>query len=78
MPIVSLADRTVGFDGKIISAIPFGIIRPPMIVYEMLHLTKQEKEAANQYLIQHCYHIYYDSEGENTYAIHKTYESFLQ
>lgn len=69
---------TEGFDGKVIESMPFSIIRPPMIVYEMVHLTKQERAAANAYLINHCYHIYFDSEGENTYAIHKSFQSFME
>ena len=68
---------TEGFDAKVIQALPFGIIRPPFIIYEHVHLHPDERRAADEYLMKHCYSLYND-QNENTYALHEDYLKFLK
>lgn len=67
---------TEGFDAKVIQALPFSIIRPPFIIYEHIHLHPDERRAADEYLMKHCYSLYND-QYENTYALHEDYLKFL-
>ena len=48
---------TEGFDLRVLQQIPFAAIRPRLIVYEHIHLSDADQEAAKDFLRRHCYTV---------------------
>lgn len=46
---------TEGFDFQVLQQIPFESFRPRLIVYEHIHLSNADQEAAKNFLRRHCY-----------------------
>ena len=69
---------TEGFDAAVITALPFEYITPAVIVFEHEHLTAEDRTAANEHLLKHCYLLFQDPESiENTFAIHLSHPEII-
>ncbi len=66
---------TEGFDAAVLQVFPLSTTRPPVIVYEHIHLLKEDKKKLDNFLMDHCYVLY--QEQVNTFAVQKDFYSQL-
>lgn len=59
---------TEGFDLRVLEQIPFTHIRPRLIVYEHMHLSEADQEAAELLLRRQCYTVW-ELDGDNHAAL---------
>jgi len=59
---------TEGFDLRVLKQIPFAHIRPRLIVYEHMHLSEADQEAAELLLRRQCYTVW-ELDGDNHAAL---------
>lgn len=59
---------TEGFDYHVLKQVPFGVLRPILIVYEHKHLEAADQEAAEKVLRDNCYGVW-RLDIENTAAL---------
>lgn len=62
---------TEGWDAALIAVWPFHLSRPPVIVFEHIHLLSKDRKQAEEDLHKHCYVLH--SDNINTYALQKDF-----
>ena len=66
---------TEGFDAAILQIFPLSATRPPVIVYEHIHLLPEDRKQLDNFLMDHCYILY--AEKVNTFAVQKDFYATL-
>ena len=68
LPDVVLIDAE-GYDYKVLLNFPLAHVRPSALIYEFMHLQREDRVAAENYLRSHCYAVFEMPGRENMFAL---------